>query len=108
MAGFPQKRFKIPLHPPLTDFNPPARPSPDGKNNQHAWVAQLVEQLAFNQLVLGSNPSPRTSNKPPQPKGPAVFLFPTCGLTSPPLPKPSPQSLRGKPLLALTARDSHK
>ena len=26
-----------------------------------ARIAQLVEQLAFNQLVLGSSPSPRTS-----------------------------------------------
>ena len=25
-----------------------------------ARIAQLVEQLAFNQLVLGSSPSPRT------------------------------------------------
>ena len=27
---------------------------------QKAEIAQLVEQLAFNQLVLGSSPSPRT------------------------------------------------
>ena len=27
---------------------------------EKARVAQLVEQLAFNQLVLGSSPSPRT------------------------------------------------
>ena len=28
----------------------------------NAQIAQLVEQLAFNQLVLGSSPSPRTIN----------------------------------------------
>ncbi len=43
--------------------NPPVK----RKRGKHtnAWVAQLVEQLAFNQLVLGSNPSPRilTFNK---------------------------------------------
>jgi hypothetical protein len=30
------------------------------RNPIKAQVAQLVEQLAFNQLVLGSNPSLRT------------------------------------------------
>ncbi len=30
----------------------------------HARIAQSVEQLAFNQLVLGSSPSPRTSPIP--------------------------------------------
>ena len=34
---------------------------PPPPNEQKAQVAQLVEQLAFNQLVLGSNPSLRTS-----------------------------------------------
>ena len=33
-----------------------------GKLPTNAWIAQLVEQLAFNQLVLGSSPSPRTIN----------------------------------------------
>ena len=32
--------------------------------NSNAQVAQLVEQLAFNQLVLGSNPSLRTFSPP--------------------------------------------
>ena len=40
------------------------RQPPDGMLTK-ARIAQLVEQLAFNQLVLGSSPSPRTF--PPDP-----------------------------------------
>ena len=40
---------------------PPSTPiGLQGKNPIKAQVAQLVEQLAFNQLVLGSSPSLRT------------------------------------------------
>ncbi len=38
----------------------------------NAQIAQLVEQLAFNQLVLGSNPSLRTF--------PLGAQFPSCAL----------------------------
>ena len=31
------------------------------QNFFNEWIAQLVEQSAFNQLVLGSNPSPFTN-----------------------------------------------
>ena len=46
------------------------------KPNKNAQVAQLVEQLAFNQLVLGSSPSLRTFllNQPASTK--AGFLRP--------------------------------
>ena len=50
---FPKNRLPSQAAPP----NCPAPP----RGNLKARIAQLVEQLAFNQLVLGSSPSPRTS-----------------------------------------------
>ena len=38
--------------------------SKEDKQFSNAQIAQLVEQLAFNQLVLGSSPSLRTFFKP--------------------------------------------
>ena len=43
-------------HPPLR-----CRPAAERRHLSNAQIAQLVEQLAFNQLVLGSSPSLRTS-----------------------------------------------
>ena len=40
---------------------PPHLPLGGGIQIPKAQIAQLVEQLAFNQLVLGSSPSLRTS-----------------------------------------------
>ena len=53
-VDFSQLSACIPFSVPL--FVPPRRKAGRAK----ARIAQLVEQLAFNQLVLGSSPSPRT------------------------------------------------
>ena len=50
----------------------PARP----QGQANARIAQLVEQLAFNQLVLGSSPSPRTSMKAQAISSPGPSPFP--------------------------------
>ena len=53
-----------------------AAPSPNKRHTKsNAQVAQLVEQLAFNQLVLGSNPSLRTFPHPHR-QSSGAFLFP--------------------------------
>lgn len=52
-----------------------APPSKDSTTKSNAQVAQLVEQLAFNQLVLGSNPSLRTFPHPHR-QSRGAFLFP--------------------------------
>ena len=56
------------------------------RNPIKAQVAQLVEQLAFNQLVLGSNPSLRTFflKNPPTTAGflcPNITRSPTLQLS---------------------------
>ena len=53
-----------------------APPSKDSTTKSNAQVAQLVEQLAFNQLVLGSNPSLRTFFPTAPPISGAFFVPP--------------------------------
>ena len=47
-----------------TNSLPHSNESNNKTSTKKAQVAQLVEQLAFNQLVLGSNPSLRTNENP--------------------------------------------
>ena len=54
--GFPKNELAKFRSPPLL-----CRPAAERRQPSNAKIAQLVEQLAFNQLVLGSSPSLRTS-----------------------------------------------
>ena len=61
---------------------PPSAIGQRQKKPTNAQIAQLVEQLAFNQLVLGSSPSLRTSLiNPPTPR--RVFSCPLVTRQSP-------------------------
>ena len=65
-------------------MRPPSGPKGKRSNkSNNAQVAQLVEQLAFNQLVLGSSPSLRTFSKSTRLHQGGFFVL-TCQL---PLPK---------------------